>query len=76
MGRHTRKSEINRRRTRRLKLAKLRRRYGAAKTDGERSKLVEKLQVVAPGLSKEWFQAAAGPGAKKGETASRTPASS
>jgi hypothetical protein len=36
----------------------VRKRYAAAKNDGERSKLVEKLRRVAPGLTKEWFQAA------------------
>lgn len=66
MGRHTRKSEINRRRQRRQKLGKLRRRYAAAKTDGERSKLVDRLRRVAPGLTREWFQAAPATAAAKG----------
>jgi hypothetical protein len=73
MGRHSRKSEINRRRARRLKLGKLRRRYAAAKTEGERSKVVDKLRLVAPSLSKEWFQPAPAPAAKKVEAPSRSP---
>jgi len=66
MGRHARKSEINRRRARREKLVKLRRRYAAAKNDGERSKLVEKLRLVSSALTSEFFTAAPAPGAEKG----------
>jgi hypothetical protein len=65
MGRHTRRSEINRRRQRRQKLGKLRGRYAAAKTDGERSKLADRLRRVAPGLTKDWFQATAPPATQK-----------
>jgi Family of unknown function (DUF6800) len=65
MGRHDRKSEINRRRARRLKLQKLRRRYAAAKNDTERSKLVDKLRLVSPAMSREFFTAAPAQGAGK-----------
>jgi hypothetical protein len=65
MGRHTRKSEINRRRQRRQKLKSVRKRYTTAKTESERSKQVEKLRRVAPGLTKDWFQASSAPAAAK-----------
>ena len=57
MGRHTRKSEINRRRTRRQRLVKLRRRYASAKNENERSQVLEKLTRVSPAVSREQFLA-------------------
>jgi hypothetical protein len=43
--------ELRRRRTRLKKVAKLRRRYAAAKTEAERAAIIEKLAKVAPGLT-------------------------
>jgi len=57
MGRHDRKSEIRRRRKRREKLAKLRRRYAAAKTEAERAKVFEKALRISPTITREEFLA-------------------
>ena len=65
MGRHTRKSEINRRRQRRQKLSKIRKKHAAAKTEGERTKQVDRLRRVSSGLTAEWFKATAAPAPEK-----------
>jgi hypothetical protein len=65
MGRHTRKSEINRRRQRRQKLSKIRKRHAAAKNDSERTKQVDRLRRVSSGLTEEWFKATAAPATEK-----------
>ncbi len=57
MGRHDRSSEIRRRRVRRRKLAQLRGRYAAAKTDAERSQVMAKVRRVAPTVTPERFLA-------------------
>jgi len=57
MGRQERQREIRRRRTHRQRLAKLRKRYTAAKTDAERSQVLGKLARVAPSLSQDVFLA-------------------
>ena len=43
--------ELRRRRTRRKKVAKLRQRYAAARSEAERAAILEKLSKVAPGLT-------------------------
>ena len=65
MGRHTRKSEIKRRRQRRQKLVKIRKRHAAAKSDGERTKQVDRLRRVSASLTADWFKAPAAPAAEK-----------
>ncbi len=50
-----RKKEVRKRRVRRAKLAKLRKRYQAAKTEEEKSKILQKVSQVAPGLTLEQF---------------------
>ena len=50
-----REKELRRRRTRRKKVAKLRRRYAAAKSEAERAAMLEKLAKIAPGLTMERF---------------------
>jgi hypothetical protein len=55
MSTPSRRSEIRRRRTRTEKISQLRKRYAAAKTDPERTKLVEKLKKVSLGLTVEHF---------------------
>jgi hypothetical protein len=46
-----REKELRRRRTRRKKVAKLRRRYAATKSEAERTGILEKLAKIAPGLT-------------------------
>ncbi len=55
MSTPSRRSEIRRRRTRIEKISQLRNRYAAAKTDAERTKLVDKLKKVSLGLTVEHF---------------------
>lgn len=55
MSTPSRRSEIRRRRTRTAKISQLRKRYTAAKTDAERSKLADKLKKVSLGLTVEHF---------------------
>jgi hypothetical protein len=57
MPRDDRKGEMHRRRVRRRKLAELRQRYAAAKTEEERAALLAKLARVAPTLSPQQFLA-------------------
>jgi hypothetical protein len=55
MSTPSRRSEIRRRRTRTEKINQLRKRYAAAKNDGERTKLTDKLKKVSIGLTLEHF---------------------
>lgn len=55
MSTPSRRSEIRRRRTRTEKINQLRKRYAGAKTDAERTKLVDKLKRVSLGLTVEHF---------------------
>jgi uncharacterized protein DUF6800 len=55
MGRQIRQCEIRRHQTRRSKLKQLRRKYAAARTDGERQKVLVKLSKVAPTITREQF---------------------
>jgi hypothetical protein len=48
-----RRRELDRRRTRRAKLAKLRRRYAGTESQEGRTRLIEKIVRVAPGLALE-----------------------
>jgi hypothetical protein len=51
----SRKSEINRRRARKHKIALLRKRYAAATSEGDRDRIVEKLRRISPTFSMEDF---------------------
>lgn len=53
MGRIERTREIARRRTRRAKLKKLRTRFAIAKTEAEKTALIEKARRVSPFASLE-----------------------
>ena len=46
-----RKSELRRRRTRRKKLVKLRKRYSEAKTQDQKTKILEKVSRISPGVT-------------------------
>jgi hypothetical protein len=50
-----RRVELNRRRIRREKLAKLRDRYQKAKTEAEKASIREKVSKIAPWLSMDQF---------------------
>lgn len=60
MARQDRRWEIRRRRNRRKKLAKLRIRYAAARSNAEREKILAKVQRVAPTVTREEFLATLG----------------
>jgi len=51
----SRDSEIRRRRARKAKIALLRKRYAAAASDGDRTRIVEKLHRLSPTFSMEEF---------------------
>ena len=51
----SRKSEIRRRRTRKEKISLLRKRYASASSDGDRTRLVEKLHRLSPTFKLEEF---------------------
>jgi hypothetical protein len=55
MSRHARKTEIHRRQVRHAKLVRLRKRYAAAKTDSERSRIMEKTRRISPSLTPDYF---------------------
>lgn len=57
MARQDRRWEIRRRRNRRKKLAKLRLRYAAARSNAEKEKILSKVFRVAPTVSREQFLA-------------------
>ena len=52
-----RNTEIAQRRTRKMKLRKLRARYGEAKSATEKEKIVEKAGRIAPWVTKDEFLA-------------------
>jgi hypothetical protein len=54
MSTPSRKSEIRRRRARKAKIALLRKRYAAA-SEGDRTRIVEKLRRLSPTFSMEEF---------------------
>jgi hypothetical protein len=70
MERHDRKGEMHHRRVRRRKLAELRQRYAAAKTEEERASLLAKLTRVAPTQSPQQFLATVKAPVKSAGTAS------
>jgi hypothetical protein len=51
----SRKTEIRRRRTRKEKIALLRKRYASASSEGERNRVIEKLRRVSPTFAVEEF---------------------
>jgi hypothetical protein len=51
----SRKSEIRRRRARKEKIALLRKRYAAATSEGDRTRIVEKLHRLSPTFSLQEF---------------------
>ncbi|MFI5088439.1 MAG: DUF6800 family protein [Terriglobales bacterium] len=51
----SRNSEIRRRRARKEKIALLRKRYAAAASEGDRTRIVEKLHRLSPTFSMEEF---------------------
>jgi len=51
----SRKSEIRRRRARKEKIALLRKRYAAATSDGDRSRITDKLRRLSPTFKVEEF---------------------
>jgi hypothetical protein len=51
----SRKSEIRRRRARKEKVALLRKRYAAATSEGDRSRVIEKLKRLSPTFKMEEF---------------------
>ncbi len=53
----SRRPEIRRRRTRKEKIARLRRQYSAAASEAERKRILDKAKKVALGLSTESFLA-------------------
>jgi hypothetical protein len=55
MGAFTKRWIIQRRRTRRLKLDKLRRRYAEARSDTERTAILAKARQVSPQISEQQF---------------------
>lgn len=50
-----RRAELNKRRMRQEKLAKLRKRYHAAKSEADKAKILQKVFKLAPWLSTEQF---------------------
>ena len=55
MSAPSRRPEIRRRQTRKVKLDKLRRRYTEAKNDADRQKLLEKVRLISPQITDEQF---------------------
>jgi len=55
MSTPSRNSEIRRRRTRKEKIALLRKRYAAASSEGDRNRIVEKLRRLSPTFKLEEF---------------------
>ena len=55
MGAFTKRWTIQRRRARRLKLNRLRKRYGEARSEGDRASIVAKARQVSPQMTAEEF---------------------
>lgn len=55
MGAFTKRWVIDRRRSRRQKINLLRKRYGAAKSEADRTAIIKKAQQVSPQMSAEEF---------------------
>ena len=65
MGAFTKRWLIDRRRTRKLKINLLRRRYLAARNEAERAAIIKKAQQVSPQITAEQFLGPAQASAKK-----------
>lgn len=61
MSAPSRRPEIRRRRTRKAKIATLRRRYAAAKSDSDRNQIFTRVKVLSPAITLEQFTAPAHP---------------
>jgi hypothetical protein len=59
MSTPSRRSELRRRRARNEKVILLRKRYGAATSESDRHRILEKVKKVAPTLTPEQFTKAA-----------------
>lgn len=60
MSTPSRTSELRRRRARKEKVLLLRKRYSAAKSDTDRSRILEQLKKVAPSITADQFTKVAG----------------
>lgn len=59
MSTPSRRSELRRRRARKEKVSLLRKRYGAANSESDRNRIVEKVKKVAPTITPDQFTKAA-----------------
>ncbi|HEY6935855.1 MAG TPA: DUF6800 family protein [Terriglobales bacterium] len=59
MSTPSRRSELRRRRARKEKVSLLRKRYGAANSESDRNRILEKVKKVAPTITSEQFTKAA-----------------
>jgi hypothetical protein len=66
MGAFTKRWLIRKRRTRKLKINLLRRRYHAARNEADRAAIVKKVQQVSPQMTMEQFLQTAKENGKKG----------
>jgi hypothetical protein len=57
MSAPSRRPEIRRRRTRKDKIASLRRRYAAAKSDADRNQVFARVKLLSPSITLEQFTA-------------------
>lgn len=64
MSTPSRRSELRRRRARNEKVVLLRKRYGAATSESDRNRILEKLKKVAPTLAADQFTQSASSGKK------------
>jgi hypothetical protein len=60
MSTPSRTSELRRRRARKEKVLLLRKRYSAAKSDTDRSRILQQLKKVAPSITADQFTKVAG----------------
>lgn len=66
MGAFTKRWLIRKRRSRKLKINLLRRRYEAARSDAERTAIIKKAQQVSPQITLEQFVGGVQEAGKKG----------
>ena len=57
MSGFSRRPEIRRRRTRKIKISALRRRYEAAKSDADRNPIFARVKLLSPSITLEQFTA-------------------
>ena len=57
MSAPSRRPEIRRRRARSEKISKLRRQYAMSRNDSERNRILEKIQKISVGMTREQFLA-------------------